>query len=142
MKSKSKERLLHYGINGVIAVIIAFLVAVYELDMYGFNLINWYRFLCDGFFVSSVLYIGFGLLSVIAKAGNFYAFSYLFNVMKTTFLPSKDPFAKKKTYYDYVQEKKAKDLSGNQKFHWRMMMIGLVCIAIAFVFLGLFNGAA
>ena len=112
-----------------------------QLNNYGYSKVNWFRFLCDGFFVSAVIYLGFGLLSAIAKAGNFYSFSYLFHVMKTTFLPSKDPFQKKKTYYDYVQEKKAKDLSGNGRYHWRMLILGGVCFIVSLVFLGLFYGA-
>ena len=140
MERKSKDRILHYSVNGVIAVIIAFMIALYELDTYGFNQIHWYRFLCDGFFVSAVLYIGFGLLTMISRAGNFYAFSYLFNVAKTTFFTaSKEPFAKKQSFYDYVEEKKAKDLSASSVFHWRMIIIGIICILVSLVFLKLFH---
>ena len=138
MEKKTKDRLLHYGINGIIAVGIAVMVANYELKNYGYSTVNWFRFLCDGFFAAAVVYLGFGLLGLVAKAGNFYAFSYLFHVARTTFMSYKEPLAKKKSFYEYVEEKRAKDLSGNSKYHGRMLILGIVCLMVSMVFLGLF----
>ena len=139
MEKQSKERLFQYLANGIIAIAVAIAVAVYELNTYGYSGENWSRFLCDGFFVSAVLYIGFGLLAAISRAGNFYAFSYLLSSVKTTFCSSKEQFAKRKTFYDYVEEKKAKDLEKPSKFHWRMLIIGVACLAVSMIFLMVFR---
>ena len=138
MQIKTKQRLSQYGISIAIALLIAGLVAYYELDTNGFSTANVMRYLCDGFFVSSTVMIGISVLMIISQADGFVAFSYLFYSVKYKFTPVKAHFEERKSYYDYRLEKASKH-KDKLKAPYRILIVGIVFLVISLIFLYLFE---
>lgn len=92
-----------------------------------------FHILSDAFFVPSVFLLGIGILSLIAKDGQFTGLTYSFYVFK-----QRIPFLSKDketlTYHDYRQKSKKNDLS-----FWPLIGIGIYFLVMAFIFSRLFN---
>lgn len=132
-----KQVLIQYTISFVIAVVICAAVALYELQSYGNTPVNRIRFLCDGFFVSAVLFMGFGVMLWISQAGGFHAFSYLLYSVRYTFTPVKAHFEDRKSYYEYKLEKESR--RSDNKLRWRLLLVGTVCLLVSLLLLAVFE---
>ncbi len=107
---KKTNRLVKYGVPTLIGLAISF--AVMYIDeprvaaIEGISFIEMvFTCLSDGFFVTGVLYVGFGLLLFAANEGIFDIISYGFKSLLYLFTPiRKDPDAG--GYYEYKMKKK------------------------------------
>lgn len=130
---KSKKSWITYLSLTVLAIAIALMVVHYETGIYGKETALLIHFISDGFFVSAVFYLGFGILTFISEAGNFYGLQYLGYTLVFLFSVRKNQ-ADKKDYFTYCMEKREKDKT--KKGHpvkWILIFIGLICLAIAVI---------
>lgn len=134
---RAKRRWVSYLIAAVIAVAIAGLVFYYEVSTYGGGTALLFRFASDGFFVPAVLYIGFGLLTAIADAGNFYGLQYLGYAVAYLFSPSSKRLEEKKDYFTWCMEKREKQEEKKKEgapLKRTLLLTGLICLILSAVF--------
>lgn len=125
-----KRRVLAYLIATALAVVIALLCVSMELENGEADAAMRVSFFSDGFFLSAVLYMGCGLLTFIAEAGNFYGLQFLGYTLVRVFSPRKERFEDRKDYFTYCTEKKAKQAEkGKSSVKWVMLHVGLGCLA-------------
>ena len=125
-----KRRALAYLIAAALAVAIALLCVSMEMENGQADAALTVSFFSDGFFLSAVLYLGCGLLTFIAEAGNFYGLQFLGYTLVRVFSPRKERFEDRKDYFTYCMEKKAKQAEkGKSSVKWVMLHVGLVCLA-------------
>ena len=125
-----KRRVLAYLIATALAVVIALLCVSMELENGEAGAAMTVSFFSDGFFLSAVLYMGCGLLTFIAEAGNFYGLQFLGYTLVRVFSPRKERFEDRKDYFTYCTEKKAKQAEkGKSSVKWVMLHVGLGCLA-------------
>lgn len=94
-----------------------------------------YKILCNCFFVPGFLFVGCGGLVFCASKGAFDAISYLFHSLFVTHNWSKTKFKDKKTYGEYVVEKRSK----TKPLPLHILVVGVGAILISIVFLIIFN---
>lgn len=134
MKKGLKGILLRYGIASLIGGLLAWMV----IEIRGYSsaapLSMRYMVLCDAFTVPGILLFLSGLLVFVANEGAFEGVSYVFSRAKQALVP----FSKKKdiTYGDYVEERRKKEKIKGYSF---LILTGLAFLAVAVVFLVLFN---
>ncbi|MGM9538247.1 MAG: hypothetical protein ACI3VN_07945, partial [Candidatus Onthomonas sp.] len=93
---KEKKRWPAYLIGAGIALAIALLCVSFEVE-YGESGSAWLmQYISDGFFLSAVLYLGFGILTFIAEAGNFYGIQFLGSPLVRLFSFRKERFEDRK----------------------------------------------
>lgn len=125
-----KRRWPAYLIATALAVVIALLCVSMELENGEADAAMRVFFFSDGFFLSAVLYMGCGLLTFIAEAGNFYGLQFLCYTLVRVFSPRKERFEDRKDYFTYCTEKKAKQAEkGKSSVKWVMLHVGLGCLA-------------
>lgn len=135
---KHKKRWITYLSSTIIAVGIALLVAYYEISTYGTGTALMMHFLSDGFFVSAVFYLGFGILTFISEAGNFYGIQYLCYTLSYLFSFKKSN-RDKKDYFTYCMDKREKQKErGRASAKWVLLFIGGGCLALSVLFAALF----
>lgn len=93
------------------------------------------RVLSDGFFLAGGIFVGAGLLVVVANAGEFYFLSYTVKYLLAKFIHSIPEGTM--SYGDYVTSRK-----GKRTPFWFLIILGGVFILGAVVFVLLFNAAA
>ncbi|MGN0350441.1 MAG: DUF3899 domain-containing protein [Roseburia sp.] len=105
-----------------------------QVENYENPLEYWKRILCDASFVAAVFLIGIGVLMWISTLGGFDHISYLFTLMKDRLVLSKKKFEQRKSYLDYVLEKRKKEKS---KYPAEIIGAGVFYLAasLALVFL-------
>lgn len=125
-----KRRVLAYLIATALAVVIALLCVSMELENGEVDAAMTVSYFSDGFFLSAVMYMGCGLLTFIAEAGNFYGLQFLGYTLVRVFSPRKERFEDRKDYFTYCTEKKAKQAEkGKSSVKWVMLHVGLGCLA-------------
>ena len=125
-----KRRWPAYLIATALAVVIALLCVSMELENGEADAAMRVSFFSDGFFLSAVMYMGCGLLTFIAEAGNFSGLQFLGYTLVRVFSPRKERFEDRKDYFTYCTEKKAKQAEkGKSSVKWVMLHVGLVCLA-------------
>ena len=134
-----KRRALAYLIAAALAVVIALLCVSMEMENGEADAALRISFFSDGFFLSAVIYIGCGLLTFIAEAGNFYGLQFLGYTLVRVFSPRKDRFEDRKDYFTYCTEKKAKQAEkGKSSVKWVMLHVGLGCLAASVILVMVF----
>ena len=96
-----KRRWPAYLIATALAVVIALLCVSMELENGEADAAMRVSFFSDGFFLSAVMYMGCGLLTFIAEAGNFYGLQFLGYTLVRVFSPRKERFEDRKDYFTY-----------------------------------------
>lgn len=130
---KSNKRWITYLLLAGIAIAIALLVIRSEISTYGKGTGLPIPFISDGFFVSAVFYLGFGILTFISEAGNFYGIQYLGYTLAYLFSLKKSK-NDKKDYFTYCMEKRERQKTDKRaSIKWSLILIGLVCLAISAV---------
>ena len=133
--TQNNKKLISLAVQLVIAAGIALAVALrqgFALD--GHLFLNC-RFLSDGFFVSTVIFLGLGMLLWISATGFFDIFSYGFKSLLVLFSPLKKA-SEHPHYYEYKCEKDAKR-EGKPVTH-TVLWAGLVCLALSLICLMLY----
>ena len=127
-------------ISALGALLVAGLFTAYELSSYDYSTVLLMHALADGFFAAAVLYLGFGLLMLIAEAGNFYGISYLMYSLIATFSPRRrDAARRKKDYFTYCLEKEEKKKDGKSGLErYRGILLGAGALVISLFFTWMF----
>ena len=126
----NKNTVIATAVQLAVAAVIAVAIAVYQ----GLGA-EWYwnfRCLSDGFFVSAVLFVGFGLLIWVASTGFFDIFSYGVKSLLMLFSPLKR--AKEHPhYYEYKCEKASK--RGDKPATYTTLLIGVIALVLSLIML-------
>ena len=133
MKGLNKK-LLKYLIPSVIGVLISFGIAYYRGLFSAASTAATVMAISDGFFVTAVLYVVFGLLLVIAQSGFYDIFTYGFKSLKYLFTPIKRN-RDEGGFYEYKIRQKEK----RKAVPFEVLYVGLVFLALALVFALLFE---
>ncbi|MDD7388060.1 MAG: DUF3899 domain-containing protein [Lachnospiraceae bacterium] len=129
---KQKKSVSTYAIAMAAAAAIALLVIWYEIDTYGYSTVYFLSYCSDGFFTSAVFFIGFGLLTFISEAGNFYGIQYLGYMVVCIFPFRRERFAQRKDYFTYCTEKKAQQKDRSRSAgKYALLYVGLGCLALS-----------
>ena len=135
---KNKKNLITLLIELIVALLIVGAVMAIEHSNFGSDK-TLIQITSDGFFVSALITLGFGLLIFIADAGNFYALQYLGYSLRYNFKPNRDPNEKRKDYYNFILEKKAaRKEKDNPQRKWDLLIVGGLMLALCIVFTVLF----
>jgi len=94
------------------------------------DLVRTFRILCDSFFVTSVLLMGFGLFGIISTTGFFDIFGYSAEYAKSVFFPG---LRKKRNAKDYAEYKSLR--KDRKRAEWHNVIVGAIFLAISMVFL-------
>ena len=129
--SRLKANLFKYGISAVVCGAMAWFY-ISQRDFGNQSLMEQYRILCDAFTVPGLVAIMVGFLLAISNDGFFLGIAYCADVTIKSLTPGGRLRIKK--YYDFVQERKGKKVTG---FGF-LFVIGGVCMAAALVFMLLF----
>ena len=131
----NKKTLVSIAVQLLIALVIAIPVAIGQgFSLAGDAALNC-RWLSDGFFVSAVIFVGFGGLFWVSTTGFFDIFSYAFKSLFVLFSPLKKA-GEFPHYYDYKCEKDAKR-EGKPITH-TVLVVGLICLAASLICLALY----
>lgn len=131
MSEKLRRNLLKYGITGVLCVALAVVYCVLR-DFPKLPLVEKYRTLCDAFTVPGLLAICVGVLLWSSNDGLFNGLGYCLNITWKSLIPGGRQ--KIMRYYDYVQSRKKKKITG----YGFLFVCGGACMVIAAVFMVLF----
>ena len=133
MSNRMKSNLLKYGISGSIAFMLIWIYCSTRNLWLQIPMERW-RILCDAFTIPGLTYIMVGFLMMIANEGFFDMLSYACSKAVGMFLPGRGFSDDGEKYYDYVQRKKDKRVSG---FGF-LFVVGCVLMAFALLFMFLF----
>ena len=131
MSDQLRRNLLKYGIAGGLCIAIAVIYCVLR-DFSQMTLVEKYRTLCDAFTVPGLLAICAGVLVWSSNDGLFNGLGYCLNITWKSLIPGGR--RKVQRYYDYVQSRKKKKITG----YSFLFICGGVCMVLAGVFMALF----
>ena len=134
-----KKTLITYLVLAVIAIAVVAATVSFELGTHGAGSAQIVRYLSDGLFTMSVLYIGCGILMFIQEAGNFYGIQYLFYTLVRLFSFTQKRYGEKKDYFTYCTEKKARqEAEGTSPLKKAMLLVGIICLVLSLLFVLIF----
>lgn len=130
------KKLLKYVITSAVGLVAALILCVSRGVFTAKTAADVYVGLSDAFFVPAVFMLGVAGLSFASANGAFYPLGYalrtLFSVHNWS---KKHKFAERQSYGDYVEAKR----ENIPKFPFELLWVGLAMLAIATLFLHLFN---
>ena len=130
-----KKTIIKYTVASLIASLMAFGVMCLKDLFHLSDLLSIYMALCDAFTVPGLLYLLFGLLMLVARAGSFDGLAFAIRSIFVRF-KSNDAFKNRETYYDYIERKRKARKEANSMLF--IFVIGAVFSVIAVVFLILY----
>jgi len=119
-----------YLITSILAVVIAFLIALFRGVFEKDNTSDILHILIDATFIVSVLFVGFGLLIFSANEGTFDMLSYGMTSFISLFKKDRDNYLKYKTYVDYKVAKADK-----KHGFAHIVFIGLAMFMVCLIFI-------
>ena len=126
MNETNHQKWISYLINGMVALMIALLIAFGRGLSTAQRAAENFRDLSDGFFVAGGMMLSVGVLTLIATTGFFDIFSYGMKTLVSHFKPQKYMEDTGK-YYDYKMAR-----AENRKKPLRTSLhVGLVCILLS-----------
>ena len=93
-----------------------------------------FRILCDAFFTTSILLMGFGFLTAIRSTGFFNMLGFMKDYMKAMYLPGR----RERQYRDFYDYKVANQ--GKTRAQWHIVTVGACFFVVSMVFLVLEAG--
>ena len=132
--------MVSYIFSAVIAIVICSAVLMYEYVGLSHTKLYTVRFLCDGFFISGIIFLSSGCLLFVSNNGGFTALTYGFSVLFSRFRSPRKygkETAEKRTYSDYVRERTKQRLSAKPLF-----VVGTVCVFVSILLLVVFERLA
>ncbi len=123
-----------YLITSVLALLLAFLIALSRELFEKEKLIDILHVLIDATFVVAVLFTGFGLLVFSANEGTFDMISYGMTSFISLFKKDRESYLKYKTYVDYKEAKADKKHSFGH-----IVLVGLAMLAICLVLIAFYE---
>ena len=133
MSNRTKLALAKYGISSGIALMLIWIYCSSRNLSLQIPMERW-RILCDAFTIPGLTYIMIGFLMMIANNGFFDMLSYACSKAVGVFLPGRGFVDDGEKYYDYVQRKRGKRVTG---FGF-LFVVGCVLMAFALLFMFLF----
>lgn len=131
MSERAKSNLIKYGISGGVCLLLAIVYAV-SSDFLNLEQKDQLRILCDAFAIPGMLCIFGGLLVWLGNEGTFDGIGYVLSYAFHALLPGS--LNKRESYKEYLDRKRDKRTTG----YGFIFVVGLVFLAIAFLFLALF----
>lgn len=132
MSERAKSNLIKYGVCGGVCLLLA-VIYVVNADFLNLESKDQLRILCDAFVVPGMLCIFGGLLVWLGNEGTFDGIGYVLSYAFHALIPGNAK--ERESYKDYLERKRGKRTTG----YGFVFIVGLVCLAIAFVFLALFH---
>lgn len=129
MKQDVQRKYVQWLICSLLALIVCAAVVFYEK---GYTQWGLARMLCDGCFVAGVLFLGIGILVWVSNFSGFTALGYAWYLLVRKLSPSKARFESRLSYVEYVQAHQQR-----MKSPLCILVTGLVCMVLSFVFLWL-----
>ena len=133
MSNRTKLALAKYGISSGIAFVLIWIYCSSRNLSLQIPMERW-RILCDAFTIPGLCYIMIGFLMMIANNGFFDMLSYACSKAVGVFLPGHGFVDDGEKYYEYVQRKRGKRVTG---FGF-LFVVGCVLMAFALLFMFLF----
>lgn len=131
MSKRLKVNLLKYGISALVCGGMVWLY-VYLRDFASQSTMEQYRILCDAFTIPGLTALMFALLLSVSNEGALDGLGYVASIAVKSLTPGGRKKIEK--YYDYVQRKREKKLTG----YGFLYIVGAICMAVAVVFMVLF----
>lgn len=128
MKGINKGTLIAYGVQTVIALVIAYSTATAQGFTPAMEAMWWCRYFSDGFFVAAIVFTGLGLMTWVSSTGFFDIFRYGFSSLLVLFSPLKHP-KDHPHYYEYKCEREAK--RAGKGWSKSILYVGLACLALS-----------
>ncbi|MGM9626102.1 MAG: hypothetical protein ACI3XM_10410 [Eubacteriales bacterium] len=134
-----KKSWLTYLIAAALALLVVWICISLEAENNGTGPGLRIKYLSDGFFLSAVMFLGCGILSYIADAGNFLGIQFLGYTLVCLFSFRKERFRERKSYFTYCMEKQKKQKEKGYSIVKRVMVhVGLGCLALSLIFVYIF----
>ena len=127
-ETSSKKPWVKYLVVSVIGLVAAFLICVLKGIFRETDAATIVRIVSDAFTLIGILWICFGALTVLNKAGAFDGLGYSFQSMLRVWRNKTKEDGKPNSYYDY---KKAAD--AKRKRAWHLIIVGAAFLVVAIV---------
>ena len=139
---------VRWGITFGVGLVIVFGFALARDVFQSASVARVWRVLCDGCFLTAVLFMGLGIMTLVSSEGMFDILSYGVLCAKSTL--RRDGMVKSKrlpggedeesrgrpTFYDYKMAKR-----GTGKTHWYLVFVGLIYLGLSLLCLLMFENA-
>lgn len=129
MNQSIQRKYVEWLVCFLFALAVCAAVILYEKGFVPWDL---FRMACDGCFVAGVLLTGLGILVWVANFNGFTALGYAWYLLARKLSLSRSRFETRLSYLEYVQVHQQKTKSPKC-----ILVTGLVCIVLSFVFLWL-----
>ena len=129
-----KKNLLKIVASGSIALGLAYLYISLRADLSdpaSLPTLEWYRVICDAFTIPGLVFTMLGLLVSLSNQGALDGIGYAATVAFKMLIGAG---ANQERYAEYLERRKANRLKG----YGFLYVVGLACLAVALVFMGLF----
>ena len=129
-----KKNILKYGISASIALSLVYLYVSLRADIHdpaSLPVLEWYRVLCDAFTIPGLVFTMLGLLVSLSNQGALDGIGYAATVAFKMLIGAG---ANQERYAEYLERRRANRLKG----YGFLYAVGLACLAVAMVFMGLF----
>ncbi len=137
MSASLKKNLIKYGVSIGLSLGLAFFFVYMRVDFANpgaTELVQWYRILCDAFFIPGLILVMFGCLMSLSNAGAMDGLGYVVVNGFRMLIPG--GALKMERYKEYLERRRANRVRG----YGFLYIVGAGCLAIAFVFMILFYG--
>lgn len=127
-ENSSKTSWIKYLIASVLGIVAVLLVGVLKGLFRETDAVTIVRILSDGFTLVGILWICFGCLTLLNKAGAFDGLGYSFQSMVRVWRNRMKEEGKPNSYYEYKQAADKK-----RKRAWHLIIVGAAFLAVAIV---------
>ena len=135
MRSPLSKAMTKYGISFFVSLLLAFVFVYTRVDFKNPSAtaaVDWYLILCDAFTIPGLLFLMLGCMMTLSSQGALDGVTYVLKNAVRMLIPG--AALKMERYYDYVEHKRANRAKG---FGF-LYVTGLVCMALALIFMLLF----
>ena len=135
MRSPLSKALIKYGISFGISFLLVYVFIAARVDLHnlsGTAAVDWYLILCDAFTIPGLIFLMLGCLMSLSSGGALDGVSYVLQNAFKMLIPG--GALKMERYYEYKERKRANRAKG----YGFLYITGLVCMALALIFMFLF----
>lgn len=135
MKTPLSKALIKYGISFGISFLLVYVFVAARVDFHnlsGTAAVDWYLILCDAFTIPGLIFLMLGCLMSLSSGGALDGVSYVLRNAFKMLIPG--GALKMERYYEYKERKRANRAKG----YGFLYITGLVCMALALIFMFLF----
>ena len=135
MRSPLSKTLIKYGISFGISLLLAYVFVAARVDFHNLSAtaaVDWYLILCDAFTIPGFVFLMLGCLMSLSSGGALDGVSYVLQNAVKMLIPG--GALRMERYYEYKERKRANRAKG----YGFLYITGLVCMALALIFMFLF----